>query len=102
MLPTDWPEPRLIPQNGWALSTSHSASSYGQAVLVSPQGKPYHPGDLLTLTQVAQIQGVTPQTVSIKATRGSLPTTEMLGRRGIKAQDALLPVPPAGRPKKAP
>jgi len=32
---------------GWRLTTDHSASSYGQPVLVDPDGNAYGPGDIL-------------------------------------------------------
>jgi hypothetical protein len=37
---------------GWRLTTDHPASSYGQPVLVSPDGIPFGPGDIVAFSEV--------------------------------------------------
>lgn len=61
-----WPDPPTL-SDGWMLTTDHSASSYGQLVLVSPTGEAYGPGDLLTMRQVAELWGRSYPAVRAKA-----------------------------------
>lgn len=61
-----WPESPIL-SGGWSLTTDHSASSYGQPVLVSPAGDAYGPGDLLTMRQVAELWGRSYPAVRAKA-----------------------------------
>jgi hypothetical protein len=37
---------------GWKVTTDHASSSYGQPVLVSPDGIAYEPGDITSLGEV--------------------------------------------------
>lgn len=37
---------------GWKVTTDHASSSYGQPVLVSPDGIAYDPGDITSLDEV--------------------------------------------------
>lgn len=59
--------------NGWSLSTDHAASSYGQPVLVAPDGLAFGPADLLSGAQVAEALGTTQGYVRVMINRGVLP-----------------------------
>lgn len=62
---------------GWRLTTEHSASSYGQPVLVSPTGCAYGPGDIepskYTQSDLARVLGVTRGAIADRIRRGTLP-----------------------------
>lgn len=61
---------------GWRITTDHASSSYGQPVLVDPDGRAYGPGDIRTRlyqADVARKLGVTPQAVIGRLSRGTLP-----------------------------
>ena len=62
---------------GWKLTTNHSASSYGQPVLVDPDGNAYGPGDiaapLVGLKEAAAILGWDPRKVATYRSRGVFP-----------------------------
>lgn len=68
---------------GWRLTTDHSASSYGQPVLVDPDGKAYGPGDILASELVGQkeicdILGWSKQQVSNYYKDGRLPDPDQI------------------------
>lgn len=86
--------------NGWHLSTDHAAASYGETVLVSPDGTAYGEADLLTTTQTAQALGVNQRRVQQLVTDGRFPRARKLGRDWlIPASDVTRFEPgPAGNP----
>lgn len=58
------------PWQGWRLTTDHAASSYGQPVLVDPQGCAYGPGDIISrhlvgTSEAAKILGWSPQKLAL-------------------------------------
>ncbi|MGO0058669.1 DUF3653 domain-containing protein [Brevibacillus fluminis] len=62
--------------DGWRLTTDHSASSYNQPVLVSPDGRAFGPGDIAgTFSQadLAKALSVSPQAITGRLKRGTLP-----------------------------
>lgn len=86
--------------NGWRLSTDHAASSYGLAVLVSPDNTAYGEADLLTSAQTAEALGVDLSRVQQLARAGRFPGARKLGRDWlIPVSDVLAWAPgPVGRP----
>jgi hypothetical protein len=61
---------------GWRLTTDHSSSSYGQPVLVDPDGNAYGPGDIrkrIYQADYARELGVTPGAITGRIKRGTLP-----------------------------
>lgn len=62
--------------SGWRWTTDHAASSYGQPVLVSPDGRAFGPGDIAgrySQNDLAKAQGVSRAAITNKIKRGSLP-----------------------------
>jgi len=43
------------PWEGWRLTKGHASSSYGQIVLVSPDGTAYGPDNIISLTDVMSV-----------------------------------------------
>ena len=76
--------------NGWTLTTDHAASSYGQPVLVSPDGDAYGTVDLLTAEQIAQMRGVGARTIQDQMQRGRIPARKLAGVWLAAAGDALV------------
>lgn len=61
---------------GWRITTDHAASSYGQPVLIDPDGNAYGPGDIrkrVYQADLARELGVTPAAITGRITRGTLP-----------------------------
>ncbi len=61
---------------GWRLTTDHPTSSYGQPVLVDPDGVAYGPGDIrkrIYQADLARELGVTPAAITGRISRGTLP-----------------------------
>lgn len=61
---------------GWRLTTDHAASSYGQPVLVSPDGRAFGPGDIAgkySQADLADAMGVSRSAVTGRINRGNLP-----------------------------
>jgi len=61
---------------GWRLTTDHADSSYGQPVLVDPDGVAYGPGDIrrrIYQADLAREEGVTPAAITGRINRGTLP-----------------------------
>lgn len=89
-----WPNPGPL-SNGWMLSTEHPASAYGVPVLVSPEGDPYGPDDLLSPTEVAELRGIQRSTLYAYINRRSPAAGQGWMRVGktsgwaIKAKDAV-------------
>lgn len=69
--------------NGWKVTTEHDSSSYGQPVLVSPDGIAYEPGDITSLDEVysgpnaANKWGVNESTLQDYATQGKFYPSEI-------------------------
>jgi hypothetical protein len=62
--------------DGWRLTTDHAASSYGQPVLVSPDGRAYGPSNIggnYTQADLAKALNVTPGAIQDRRRRGTLP-----------------------------
>lgn len=61
---------------GWRITTDHAASSYGQPVLVSPDGRAFGPGDIAgcySQADLARALGVTRAAIADRIRRGTLP-----------------------------
>ncbi|MEK8128635.1 AsnC family protein [Paenibacillus filicis] len=61
---------------GWRLTTDHPASSYGQPVLVDPDGRSYGPDDVRIKVYNADLArriGSSPQAIRGRIDRGTLP-----------------------------
>jgi hypothetical protein len=70
---------------GWRLTTDHAASSYGQPVLIDPDGRAYGPGDIrkrVYQADVARMIGATPAAVTGRINRGTLPPYDGIDERG--------------------
>jgi len=70
---------------GWRLTTDHSSSSYGQPVLVDPDGNAYGPGDIrrrIYQADLAREHGVSPAAITGRIARGSLPEYDGLDEQG--------------------
>jgi excisionase family DNA binding protein len=86
---------------GWTLTTEHAAS-YGQPVLVSPDGTAYGPGDLLTTAQAAAITGVGMRTMQEYVERGRIAAIRPARDYLMTVADVLaFERPPQGRPPKS-
>ena len=62
--------------SGWRLTTDHSASSYNQPVLVSPDGRAFGPGDIAghyAQVDLANALGVSRSAITGRINRGTLP-----------------------------
>lgn len=69
--------------SGWKLTTDHPSSSYGQPVLVDPQGNPYGPGDITPVDyvgqkEIAELLGWSKQQVSNYYNSGRLPIPDQI------------------------
>lgn len=68
---------------GWKVTTDHASSSYGQPVLVSPDGMAYEPDDITSLDEVysgpnaAAKWGVNESTLRNYATQGKFYPSEI-------------------------
>lgn len=68
---------------GWKVTTDHASSSYGQPVLVSPDGIAYEPGDITSLDEVysgsnaAAKWGINESTLQDYATQGKFYPSEI-------------------------
>lgn len=61
---------------GWRITTDHAASSYGQPVLVDPDGNAYGPADIRKRVYQADLAdkiGVTRGAIQDRIRRGTLP-----------------------------
>lgn len=61
---------------GWRITTDHPASSYGQPVLVDPDGNAYGPGDIrkrIYQADLARQLGITRGAIQDRVKRGTLP-----------------------------
>ncbi|MDC0764879.1 AsnC family protein [Brevibacillus sp. AG] len=70
---------------GWRLTTDHSASSYNQLVLVSPDGRAFGPGDITgTYSQadLAKALGVSRSAIAQRIQRETLPPFDGQGKNG--------------------
>lgn len=70
---------------GWRLTTDHSASSYGQPVLVDPEGTAYGPGDIrkrIYQADLARELGVTTAALRGRIDRGTLPAYDGTDEQG--------------------
>jgi len=70
---------------GWRLTTDHPASSYGQPVLVDPDGIAYSPGDIrkrIYQADVARQLGVTAAAITGRIQRGTLPPVDGVDAQG--------------------
>lgn len=69
--------------NGWKVTTDHASSSYGQPVLVSPDGIAYESGDITSLDEVysgsnaAAKWGINESTLQNYATQGEFYPNEI-------------------------
>jgi hypothetical protein len=82
---TTWPKKTQPLRGGWVFSTSHAASSSGIPVLVAPTGEAFGPGDLLSVTDVAEMRGISQKTLSAYLSRGQASAGagwERVGRNG--------------------
>lgn len=62
--------------DGWRLTTDHAASSYGQPVLVDPDGQAYGPGDIrkrIYQADYARELGVSTAAIRSRIRSGTLP-----------------------------
>lgn len=64
----------------WILTTEHSMSSYGLAVLVDPHGQAYGRSDLLTIAQAAEATGESADGLRVRAGRGTVEGARRVGR----------------------
>lgn len=70
---------------GWRLTTDHPSSSYGQPVLVDPDGIAYGPADIrkrIYQADVARMIGSTPAAITGRINRGTLPPFDGVDERG--------------------
>ncbi|CDN42068.1 hypothetical protein BN871_AT_00700 [Paenibacillus sp. P22] len=64
------------PWQGWRLTTEHAASSFGQPVLVDPDGRAYTPVDIrakVYQSDLARQIGSTRAAITGRINRGTLP-----------------------------
>lgn len=69
--------------SGWKLTTDHATSSYGQPVLVAPDGRAFGPGDILATDyvgqkEIAEMLGWSKQQVSNYFKDGRLPEPDQM------------------------
>lgn len=70
---------------GWRLTTDHAASSYGQPVLVSPDGRAFGPGDIagnFSQADLARALGVSRAAITGRLDRGTLPAFDGYDNNG--------------------
>lgn len=61
---------------GWRLTTDHVGSSYGQPVLIAPDGRTFGPGDIsgnFASADLARALGVSRAAIKGRIDRGTLP-----------------------------
>lgn len=73
----------------WHFSTDHAASSYGLAVLVSPDGTAYGKHDMLTLSQVDNLNGWASGVARQYVHRGKLKASKFNNQWLVRAEDAI-------------
>ena len=71
---------------GWRITTDHAASSHGQPVLVSPDGRAFGPGDIAPdryyHTELARLLGTSRQALMDRRKRGTVPEPDGYDERG--------------------
>lgn len=71
----------------WRYTTDHAASCQGQPVLVSPEGRAFGPGDLLSTTEAGAVLGVSSRRVLALIEASRLPAQRVGGRWVVRVRD---------------